>query len=113
MNNFDYFSEIQMAVTVCDPTGIILYMNKRSIETFQKDGGADLIGKNLFDCHPGRSREKLANLMATHTSNSYTIEKNGVHKMIHQTPWFEDGEFKGFIEFSFVIPVEVPHFVRG
>ncbi len=113
MNQFDYFSEIPAAVTVCDTKGIILYMNKRSIETFQKDGGADLIGKNLFDCHSSKSREKLAELMATQSSNSYTIEKNGVHKMIQQIPWFEGNELKGLIEFSFVIPADMPHFVRG
>ncbi len=113
MSQFDHFSEINVAVTVCDKEGIILYMNKKSIATFQKDGGAALIGKNLFNCHPGQSKEKLAALIKNQQANSYTIEKNGVHKMIHQTPWFENGEFKGLIEFSFEIPEEIPHFVRG
>ncbi len=112
MNSFDYFSEIPAAVTVCDKSGLILYMNQRSIETFKKDGGADLIGKNLLDCHPGQSHEKVLALLNSHTPNSYTIEKEGVHKMIYQTPWFENGEFSGLIEFSFVIPADMPHFLR-
>ncbi|MDP3435243.1 MAG: hypothetical protein Q8T04_20070 [Bacteroidota bacterium] len=46
-------------------------------------------------------------------SNSYTTEKNGIRKMIHQTPWIEDGEFKGLIEISFEVPMELPHYKRG
>jgi hypothetical protein len=33
--------------------------------------------------------------------------------MIQQTPWYECGEYRGIIEFSFEIPAEVPHFVRS
>lgn len=108
-----YFDEIPAAVTVCDTDGIILYMNNKSISTFKKDGGADLVGKSLFDCHPGASKEKLRALLESQKTNTYTIEKNGVHKMIYQTSWFEDGKFRGLIEFSFEIPAEMPHFIRG
>jgi transcriptional regulator with PAS, ATPase and Fis domain len=108
-----FFDEIPAAVTICDKDGMILYMNERSAATFAKDGGKALIGKNLYECHPGTSKEKLRVLMESHQTNSYTIEKNGVKKMIYQTPWFEGGEFRGLIEFSFVIPVDMPHFVRG
>ena len=45
--------------------------------------------------------------------NSYTIEKKGIRKMIHQTPWMEEGEFMGVVEMSFEIPMEMPHHVRG
>jgi transcriptional regulator with PAS, ATPase and Fis domain len=113
MLNTDYFNEIPAAVTVCDADGIILYMNQKSQSTFAKDGGAALIGRSLLDCHPGASKDKLKALLASHQSNSYTIEKNGVHKMIQQMPWFENGEYKGLIEFSFIIPAEMPHFIRG
>ena len=108
-----YFDEIPTAVTVCDTDGIILYMNDKSISTFKKNGGADLVGKSLFDCHPGASKEKLRSLLESRKTNTYTIEKNGVHKMIYQTPWFENGIFRGLIEFSFEIPTEMPHFIRG
>lgn len=111
--NIKYFDEIPAAVTVCDADGIILYMNEKSATTFQKDGGAGLVGKSLFDCHPGSSKEKLRALLETQKTNTYTIEKNGIHKMIYQTPWFDDGIFRGMIEFSFEIPAEMPHFIRG
>jgi Transcriptional regulator containing PAS, AAA-type ATPase, and DNA-binding domains len=113
MTSFDYFSELPIAITICDNEGIILYMNAKSQATFAKDGGAALIGKSLLDCHPGASKEKLKNLLKEHRPNSYTIEKNGIHKMIHQTPWFENGQPAGLIEFSFEIPAELPHFVRA
>jgi len=33
--------------------------------------------------------------------------------MIYQAPWYQGGEYGGFIEISFVIPLEMPHFDRG
>jgi DUF438 domain-containing protein len=113
MPDFTYFKEIPVAVTICDTDGIVLYMNDKSAATFQKDGGVNLIGRSLYDCHPGASKEKLRNLLKNSVPNTYTIEKNGLHKMIYQTPWFENGEPHGFIEFSFEIPVEIPNFIRS
>ncbi len=112
MNQFDYYSELPVAVTICDKEGIILYMNAKSQETFKKDGGAALIGRSLLDCHPGASKEKVKKLLMEPKTNTYTIEKNGVHKMIYQTPWFENGDHRGLIEFSFEIPAGVPHVIR-
>jgi len=111
--DFNYFNELPVSITVCDKNGVILYMNAKSIATFAKDGGAGLVGRHLQDCHSPASIEKLNILLSEQKSNTYTIEKNGVHKMIHQTPWFEQGEYSGIIEFSFEIPVDVPHFVRS
>ena len=50
--------------------------------------------------------------MATGIPNSYTIEKKGIKKLIHQSPWFEDGKPAGLIEISIEIPFELPHFIR-
>jgi transcriptional regulator with PAS, ATPase and Fis domain len=110
--NLNYFKESHFAVTICNAEGIIVYMNDKSQTTFANYGGSDLIGKNLLDCHPEPSKTMLAKMLLTHEENSYTIEKNGVKKLIHQTPWFEAGKFKGYIELSIVIPAEMPHFIR-
>lgn len=32
--------------------------------------------------------------------------------MVYQTPWFKEGVFGGYVEFSMIIPFEMPHFVR-
>ena len=45
--------------------------------------------------------------------NAYTIEKNGIKKLIYQTPWFMDGKFSGLVEISLPLPEELPHFIRN
>ncbi len=119
MNNNDFTAqipamanELPFAITVCDTNAIILYMNDRSVNTFHKYGGADIIGTNLFDYHHGTSAVKLRVLLDNHTKNAYTIEKNGIKKIIYQSPWFKDGEFAGLIELSLEIPMVMEHFVR-
>ena len=44
--------------------------------------------------------------------NVYTIEKNGIKKLIYQSPWFEKGVMKGLVELSLEIPFDMPHFIR-
>jgi transcriptional regulator with PAS, ATPase and Fis domain len=109
---YSWVKQFPGAVTVCDPEGIIIEMNDRSALIFKEDGGRTLIGKNVFDCHPEPARSELADLMKARQRNVYTIEKNGVRKLIYQSPWYRDGEYAGFIELSLEIPFEMPHFVR-
>jgi len=101
------------AITVCDREGIVVYMNDLSRKQFAKTEEGELVGKSLIDCHPEPARSLLKKMLAEPTPNSYTIEKKGIHKMIHQTPWVEDGEFRGVVEISFVIPEQLPHYIRG
>ncbi len=113
MPDHAWVREFPGAVTVCDRDGVILEMNDRSAEVFATDGGRTLIGTNALDCHPEPARAKLAAMLASGRANVYTIEKNGMKKLIYQAPWRVDGEYKGFVELSLEIPFEVPHFVRG
>ena len=99
-------------ITVCDRQGIILEMNDRAAEAFEADGGKKLIGSNLLDCHPEPARSTLAHLLESGQTNVYTIEKNGVKKLIYQTPWLQDGQYAGMVELSLVIPFDMPHFNR-
>jgi transcriptional regulator with PAS, ATPase and Fis domain len=107
-----WIKEFPGAVTVCDPDGIIIEMNDEAVKTFAEDGGLSLIGKNVLDCHPAPARSELAGLMKARHCNVYTIEKNGVKKLIYQSPWYCEGEYAGFIELSLEIPFEMPHFLR-
>ena len=107
-----WVKEFPSAVTVCDRDGIILAMNDKSVKTFEADGGGALIGTNLLDCHPEPSRTKVKELLASGRANVYTIEKNGLKKLIYQSPWYENGAYSGFVELSLVIPAEMPHFIR-
>jgi len=104
--------EFEGAITICDREGIIIYMNDGSKRVFMKYGGADLMGTNLLDCHPEPSRSKLVEMLKTPTTNTYTIEKGGIKKIIHQSPLYENGVFSGMIEMSFELPHTLPHFKR-
>ncbi len=110
MNN--WIKEFPSAITVCDTNGIILEMNNKSAQIFESDAGLNLIGKNLADCHPEPSKSKLKNMLKSHERNIYTIEKNGVKTLICQTPWFENGRYRGFVEILINIPFDLPHFIR-
>jgi len=112
MSDHSWVGEFPGAVTVCDTEGRIVEMNARSRETFAADGGAALIGTNVLDCHPEPSRAKLAGMMAERRANVYTIQKKGKKKLIYQAPWFQDGVYAGFVELSFEVPSNLPHFNR-
>ncbi|MBI5540105.1 MAG: PAS domain-containing protein [Bacteroidia bacterium] len=107
-----FLSELPVAITVSDKDGKILYMNKKSAKVFENYGGEALIGTNLKDYHNQVSNSKIAEMLSNNTTNAYTIEKNGIKKMIYQAPWNENGKVMGMIEFSFEIPVSMNHFVR-
>ena len=108
----DWTKEFQAAVTMCDKNGIVIEMNEKAAFTFADDGGYRLIGKKLFECHTDESNEKIKKIMNEKKPNVYTIEKNGIKKLIYQSPWFENGEMKGLVELSLEIPFEMPHFIR-
>ena len=105
--------ELSVAITVCDTNGTILEMNKKSAESFAKEGGFELIGKNLYNCHSQNSVSKINELIIEDKTNVYTIEKNGVKKLIYQSPWYENGRLKGLVELTFEIPPDMPHFIRS
>ncbi|MBN1925600.1 MAG: PAS domain-containing protein [Prolixibacteraceae bacterium] len=104
--------EMDIMVTVCDIDGTIVYMNNAAADGFHKYGGNKLIGKSLLDCHNPDSVKKIREMLQNPVSNTYTIEKNGEKKMIHQFPWMEGSIHKGIIEFSFKIPYNIENKVR-
>ncbi|MGE4287347.1 MAG: PAS domain-containing protein [Salinivirgaceae bacterium] len=107
-----YWDEYPSAVTICNQQAIIVYMNQKAQQTFEKWGGKSLIGKSLIDCHNPKSKEKIEALLATGIPNTYTIEKLGKKKLIHQSPWFNQGQIAGLIEISIELPATMPHFIR-
>ena len=118
-NNFEWAEGMACAVTAADAEGVIRYMNRRARETYRKHG--DLIGRSLFDCHGERAAGIIRRLLTEGGTNAYTIEKEGVRKMIYQTVrkmiyqtavTGADGRVTGIVEVSMVIPEELPHYVR-
>ena len=104
--------EFPAAITVCDERGIILFMNGAAAQTFERDGGRGLIGKDVRDCHPEPARSLVADLLANPRPHSYTIEKNGIRKLIYQSPWYRAGRFAGLVELAIVLPQRLAHHVR-
>lgn len=107
-----WVQEFSGAVTVCAPDGTILEMNDKAVRIFEKWGGKQLLGANLFDCHPEPARAKLAQLMEQQQINIYTIEKKGTRYLFYQAPWRVDGQYRGFMEMVIELPASIPHFVR-
>lgn len=108
----DWAEEFNGAITICDTKGIIIYMNRHSIQQFHKYGGDKLLGTNLIDCHPEPSKTKLKKMLVERFDNMYTTEKDGTKTMIIQRPWTVNNEFKGLIEISFKLDAEMPNFAR-
>ena len=109
----EWIDKLDGNVIVSDAAGKIIYMNEKAIAHYENDGGISLIGKDLLACHGEASRKKIMEIMVSGEKNVYTIEKRGKKKIIYQSPWFRDGEFRGIVEFSLEIPFEMPHFIRG
>lgn len=108
----DWTKDFGAAITVCDTAGNILYMNEKSKKTFEKWGG-NLTGNNLQQCHQQKSWDTIQNLINHNEKNVYTIEKNGLKKLIYQAPWYENNAVAGLVEMSLEIPFEMPHFIRS
>ena len=103
----DFFQTVKVSITVSDREGKLVYMNDASRAVF-----GDKVGQNMMPCHQARSQEIIRQLLENGETHAYTIEKGEVHKMIYQAPWYKDGEVDGLVEFSMVIPAEMPHYVR-
>jgi transcriptional regulator with PAS, ATPase and Fis domain len=110
--SIDWIKEFPAAVTVCDRSGTIVAMNERSCKMFAKDGGRELIGKNLMACHPEYACRMLEKMLQQPQTHCYTTEKNGEKKLIFQGPWLENNEIRGLVELVFQLPAEVPNYQR-
>ena len=107
------WEEFPVALTITDLQGTIVYMNEKSAEVNAKGGGKEWIGKQVRDCHNDRSRAIIEQLFRGEF-NAYTIEKKGVRKLIYQAPWRVEGEVRGLVELSIILPEgEMPHYVRS
>jgi hypothetical protein len=109
MTNHEWVKEFPGKIEVCDKDGILLEMNDRAAE---QEDNPRLIGTNILDCHPEPARTMLKALLESGKSNVYTIEKNGMKKLIYQAPWYREGDYAGIVELSLEIPWELQHFIR-
>ena len=109
----DFYKGLNIAITVSDKDGNVIYQNDSSL-----DVNGDARGRNLKQCHNPKSWEMIRHMIDDNVSNVYTISKKSKKKLIYQTPWYEEnGESKrepaGLVEFSIILPDEMPHYDRG
>jgi len=109
----DWVKELPIEIMVCGTEGTILEMNAGAEALFAGDGGRALLSSNVLDCHPEPSRSKLAGMMDKQVTNAYYSTEKGKKTFVFQSPWYRDGQYAGFVEISFAVPDEIPHFVRG
>jgi transcriptional regulator with PAS, ATPase and Fis domain len=107
-----WVKELPAEIMVCDSSGIILEMNAQAGMLFAEDGGRDLLGANVLDCHPDSARAKLERMLKKQTANSYFNTENGEKRFFFQSPWYKEGRYAGFVEISFGVPQDIPHFIR-
>jgi transcriptional regulator with PAS, ATPase and Fis domain len=53
----EWIEKLDGNVIVSDAEGTIIYLNEKALSKYEKEGGKNLIGKNLMDCHrnlPGK-----------------------------------------------------------
>lgn len=108
----DWQNEFDASITVIDRNFTIIYMNEKSASSNEKWGGMSLLGKDVRACHQERSVRIIEHILQTGEPNTYTIEKKGVHKLIHQAAWYEHGSIMGVVEISIELPTQMPHYVR-
>lgn len=105
-----WMEAIGCAVTISDLEGRILYMNERARATYKAHG--DLVGKNMMPCHSPASQALIRHMLETGETNTYTVTKGGIRKLIFQSPWKNDGAIAGMVEFSIPLPENMPHYDR-
>jgi hypothetical protein len=108
-----WVNELPAEVLVCDTQGTILEINLEAERLFLEDGGYGLLGTNVLACHPEPARSKLAGMLDRQASNAYYNTEDGEKRFFFQSPWFKDGKYAGFVEISFPVPDQIPHFQRG
>lgn len=112
MEEHAWVEEFPAEITVCDAAGTLTEMNAAAEAVFAEDGGRGLLGSDVLACHTGPERSKLEGMMAHPHSNAYLNEAKGKRTFFYQAPWYRNERFAGFVEISFELPAEVPHFIR-
>ena len=95
---------LRVAVTVADETYRIVFMNDLALEHYAAQGGENLIGTDLLDCHNATSQTSLRRTYERYRTGDlaptrYRIaKKDGRIQSIVLIPLIVDGQFKGIAE---------------
>jgi hypothetical protein len=98
------FDGLRAAVTITDENYLITFMNDRSMAYYADDGGAELIGKDVLECHKAEHQPIIREAYARYRAGDYTptryLEKkeDATAMSIVQIPLVVDQEFRGLAE---------------
>ncbi|MGZ9163724.1 MAG: diguanylate cyclase [Anaerolineales bacterium] len=99
-------------IMACDADGTILEMSDVSIQIYKKEGGAKMIGRNVFDHHAEPAKSQMMNVVKQKRHVMYTAEKGGLKKLVSIAPWYKDGEYAGFALIVLDLPQKLPNIVK-
>ncbi len=98
------FDGLRAGVTIADQNFQISFMNDRAAVFYAEDGGVELIGKNLLDCHRDEHKSVIRAAYARYragdlTPTRYHAQKEGgAPESIVHIPLIVEGQFRGIAE---------------
>ena len=98
------FDGLRASVTIADQDFRIRFMNDRSIAFYAEDGGAELVGKNLLDCHNAEQGTVIRDAYARYRAGDFTPtryraqKEDGAPESIVHIPLMVEGQFRGIAE---------------
>ena len=96
-------------IMVCDKDGTILEMSNVAIQIYEKEGGAKLIGRNVFAHHAEPAKSQMMSVVNQKRHVIYTTEKGDLKKLVSIAPWYREGEYAGFA----LIVLDLPKTIRN
>ena len=91
-------------VVLCDLRHIIVYMNDAAIARYGKQGGAELLGRSLKDCHTPKANEMIEKVVAWFAADVqhnlvYTFRNDRENKDVYMVALRNgDGTLIGYYE---------------
>ncbi len=91
------------SVVICDTDHKIIYMNQAAVKSYEKYGGADLIGRSIMDCHNPKSQEKMKQVVNWFLEDEshnivYTFHNEKQNKDVYMVALREEGRLIGYYE---------------
>jgi len=88
-------------VVFVDTSHVIRYLNKAALQRYDKRGGADLIGKSIFDYHNDRSKQIILDNFQSFVASedeSYLITNKRNEKVFMRAVRNSEGRVIGYYE---------------
>lgn len=108
MNLLPFFKAVldedKAPVVICDLEHTIIYMNPVACDRYEQQGGAELLGKSLLDCHNAKSNEMINRVLDWFRANSdnnriFTFRNEKENKDVYMVALRdESGELIGYYE---------------